>query len=175
MNRALFSPIILWLLLLIACGNNSDQAGGTATAASTPGKSAAGNYLSMKINGVEWKADHNIFGAFHPKGYNKVIMISGSKGPKDKNEQPFNLNIYNTDGPGVYQFKDGNPDLSVAQLANMSPENYLYGSMLGFNMKVNVTKASSNPDEIEASFEGELSGNAGIVLKITEGKFYFHE
>ena len=174
MHRALFSPIILGLLL-IACGNNTGQSGNVANAATEANKTPVGNYLSMKINGVEWKADHNIFGAFHPKGYNKVVMISGSKGPKDKNEQPFNINIYNADGPGTFQFQDGNSDFSVAQLANVSLENFMYGSMMGFTMKVNLTKASSYPDVVEATFEGELKGNAGDVLKITEGKFYYHE
>lgn len=170
-NHFLFSSVVAGLLL-IACGNNSGQAGTVANAATKP---AVENSLSMKINGVEWKADHSVFGAFHPKGYHKVVIISGSKGPKDKNEQPFNINIYNTDGPGVFQFQDGNPDFSVAQLANISPENYLYGSMMGFTMKVNLTKASSSPDVVEATFEGELKGNAGDVLKITDGKFYYHE
>lgn len=174
MNRALFSSAIL-CLLLIACGNNSGQSGNVANAATEANKPAAENFLSMKINGVEWKADHSIWGAFHPKGHHKVVMISGSKGPKDKNEQPFNINIYNADGPGVFQFQDGNPDFSVAQLANVSLENYIYGSMMGFTMKVNLTKASTNPDVIEATFEGELKGNAGDVLKITDGKFYYHE
>ena len=174
MHRSLFSLIIAGLLL-IACGNNSGPSGNVANVATEANKPLAGNYLSMKINGVEWKADHNISGAFHPKGYNKLIMIAGSKGPKDKNEQPFNINIYNTAGPGIFQFQDGNPDLSVAQLANVSPENYIYGSMMGFTMKVNVTRASSAPDVVEATFEGELKGNAGDILKITEGKFYYHE
>jgi len=161
--------------LWIACGNNSDSSGNVVNAATEANKPAAGNTLSMKINGVEWKADHNIFGAFHPKGYNLVVMISGSKGPKNKDEQPFNINIYNADGPGIFQFQDGNTDLSVAQLANLSPENYLYGSMMGFTMKVNLTKASTAPDVVEATFEGELKGNAGDVPKITEGRFYYHE
>jgi len=174
MYRSLFSSAIL-CLLLIACGNKSDQSGNVANAATEANKPAAENALSMKINGVEWKADHSIFGAFHPKGHNRVVMISGSKGPKNKSEQLFNINIYNTTGPGIFQFQDGNPDFSVAQLANVSPENYIYGSMMGFTMKVNLTKASTAPDVVEATFEGELKGNAGDVPKITEGRFYYHE
>ncbi len=174
MYRPLLSSAISCLLLL-ACGNQSGQSGSVANAATEADKPVTENFLSMKINGVQWQADHSIFGAFHPKGYNRVVIISGSKGPKDKKEQPFNINIYNAAGPGIFQFQDGNPDLSVAQLANMSPENYLYGSMLGFTMKVNLTKASTAPDVVEATFEGELKGNAGDVLKITEGRFYYHE
>ena len=175
MNHRFLFFTALFALLILSCSSKNEAGTADEPTAQASTASAKENHLSMKINGVEWKADNNIFGAFHPKGYNKVIMIAGSKGPKNKDEQPFNINIYNTDGPGVFQFKDGNPDLSVIQLANMSSENYLYGSMMGFSIKVNVTKASTNPDEIEATFEGEMNGNAGDVLKITEGKFYYHE
>jgi len=57
----------------------------------------------------------------------------------------------------------------------MSPANFMYGSMMGFNMKITVTAASENPTHIEATFEGELTGNAGDELKITEGKFQYHD
>ncbi len=169
--------ILLFALISTAsmCGNDSGQSDEQTAAAATIGKPVTANYLSMKINGVEWKADNEIWGAFHPKGYNKVIIISGLKGKKGDNEQAFNINIYNTDGPGNFIFKDGNPDLSVAQMLNWSPEKFMYGNVMGFNMKVSVTKASAMPDEIEATFQGELNGNMGDVMKITEGKFYFHE
>ena len=175
MNHRFFFLSALFSVLIIACSSKNDPDKVGTAQAQTSTNDAGENHLSMKINGVEWKADNNIFGAFHPKGYDKAIMIAGSKGPKNKNEQPFNINLYNADGPGVFQIREGNPDLNVAQLANMSPENYMYGSLMGFNMKVTVTKASTNPDVIEATFEGDLNGNAGDVLKITEGKFYYHE
>lgn len=174
MKHYLFSST-LFMLLLFACGNNKSQTGTFASANTATAKSADKNYLTMKINGVEWTADHDVFGAFHPKGYNKVIIISGSKGPKDKTEQMFNINIYNTEGPGTFNFKNGNPELSVVQLANWNTENFICGSMMGFNIRVNVTTASTKPDEIKATFEGELTCNTNEVLKITEGKFYFHE
>ena len=175
MNNKLLLLASLLLLQILACGSKPQQENSAATPATITEPAPAGNRLSMKINGVEWKADNKIFGAFHPKGYNKAIIIAGSKGPKNKDEQPFNINLYNVDGPGTYQIQTGNPDLNVAQLANLSPQNYLYGSMMGFNLKVVITKASTGPDEIEATFEGEMTGNAGDVLKITEGSFYYHE
>ena len=175
MNNKLLLLASLLLLQILACGSKPQQENTTATPATITDPAPAGNRLSMKINGVEWKADNEIFGAFHPKGYNKAIILAGSKGPKNKDEQPFNINLYNVNGPGTYQIQTGNPDLNVAQLANLSPQNYLYGSMMGFNLKVVITKASTGPDEIEATFEGEMTGNAGDVLKITEGSFYYHE
>jgi hypothetical protein len=139
-------------------------------------KSALGdNHLSMKLNDKEWVADSELFGAFHPPGYNKAILMAGSKGPKNKDEQAFNLNLFNVDGPGTYHIKTGNTDLNVVQLANLSPENFMYGSLMGFDLKVTVTKASKDPTVIEATFEGTLSGNASDTLKVTAGRFIYHE
>ena len=175
MNNKILLLAAFVFFQILACGNKPSAESTDSETQTQSAPAAATNSLSMKINGVEWKADNGIFGAFHPKGYNKAIIISGSKGPKNKDEQPFNINLYNVDGPGTYQIQTGNPDLNVAQLANLSPQNYMYGSMMGFNLKVVITKASTGPDEIEATFEGEMTGNAGDVLKITEGKFYYHE
>lgn len=129
----------------------------------------------MNINGTPWIADHKIWGAFHPAGYNQAIVISGSKGPEDKQEQAFNLNLYYTPGPGTYRIAKGNSDNSVIQLVNLSPDNFLYGSVMGFDVKVTITKASANPTVIEATFEGEMSGNASDTIKITDGKFTYRE
>jgi hypothetical protein len=166
--------IVLTALSLstISCGDSAGKSNTASAEEKTTGKGK--NYLSMKIDGQLWEADSGISGAFHPQGYNKLIMIAGDKG-NGKTEQSFNINLYNTAGPGTFNIVNGNPDLSVVQLANLSVEHYLYGSMMGFNMKVVVTKASSNPTVVEATFEGELSGNASDKIKITEGKFYYHE
>lgn len=173
-HRHLFLSVLI-LSVILACSSKPEPGTAVVQVGKTASLVSSTNYLNMKINGVEWRADNDIFGAFHPKGYNKAIVISGSKGPKDKNQQTFSLNLYNTEGPGNFQIQTGNVDLSVAQLGNLTPQNYLYGSLMGFNIKVRVTKASAAPDEIEATFEGELTGNAGDVLHITEGKFYYHE
>lgn len=129
----------------------------------------------MKINGVEWRADHKIFGAFHPKGYDDAIIIGGSKGPENKDEQIFSLNLYKNPGIGTYDIIDGAPNYNAAQFLNYSPANFQAGSITGFVMKVNITKASQTPSEVEATFEGTLNGIDGSVLTITEGKFYYHE
>ncbi|MBK8558209.1 MAG: hypothetical protein IPL65_21860 [Lewinellaceae bacterium] len=165
----------VFALLVLSCGSNSESMVTGKTTAQTSSSGIKENRLSMKINGVEWAADHDIFGAFHPKGYNKAIIIAGSKGPKNKDEQAFNINIYNTDGPGTFNFKNGNPELSVAQMANWSPETFLCGSMMDHHMRVKVTSATTKPDVIEATFEGELTCNTGEVFKVTDGKFYYHE
>ncbi len=162
------TSIVLITLALISCSKSNDEK--TVLPNSTSGK----NYLTMKINGVEWKADHDIFGAFHPMGYDEAIIIAGEKG-SGKEEQSFNLNLYKTPGVGTYDITDGAPNNNAAQILNYSAENYQAGSLTGFTMKVNIIKASGAPDEVEATFEGTLNGIDGSVLTITEGKFYYHE
>jgi hypothetical protein len=175
MGIKVFSLISLIIAAFSSCSNNTTAGNKEKTANEISKTTVSENYLVMKINGREWKADGEIFGAFHPKGYNKAMIISGTKGPKDKNEQAFNINLYNTNGPAVFQMENGNTDNNVVQLGGLSETNFLYGSMMGFKMKVHVTKASQNPTILEATFEGVLTGNAGDKLTITEGKFYYQE
>lgn len=145
----------------------------TATTANIANNATGNNQLFFKINGQLWAADNEIFGAYHPKGYNKAILIAGSKGPKDKNEQTFNINLYNINGPGTYIIKNGNADNCVAQLANLSPDNFLYGSMMGYAITVTLLQCSSAT--VEARFEGWLVGNNSDTLKISEGYFNYKQ
>ena len=98
--------IFVALSVLISCSNNSGTVKKENSGIASDKESVVTtNYLTMKINGVEWKADNGIWGAFHPEGQKKAIMITGSKGSKNKDEQPFNINLYNTSGPGVFDIK----------------------------------------------------------------------
>lgn len=139
------------------------------------------NYLTMKINGVEWKSDtKGVFGAFHPNGYNDATLISGTIG-EGATQQAFNINMYRTTGVGEYVFSNVTEnafavDKKVAQLGNFNPQDYLYGGLLGvYNMKVKVVKVSKSPPLVEATFEGTLTGVRSDVITITEGKFYYQE
>lgn len=168
----------IFLLLLFSVGFvscNTPHTKGDNTAVATAAEAAGHNFLTMKVNGVAWEADHEIMAIFHPKGYNNAILISGYKGPKDKSEQTFNLNLYNANGEGSYEIVSGNKDNNEVQLANLSNEHYLYGNVLGFSFNAQITKAANNPSELQARFEGVLIGNTGDSVKITEGKFYYHE
>jgi hypothetical protein len=164
---------VIYLFVFLSCGNKDKQTIDSTIVDNTSIKEK--NYLSMKINGKDWIADNEIFAAFHPKGYNNAIIIAGNKGKKDKDQQSFNLNLFNTNGPATFNIKDGNKDFNVVQFGALSAENYLCGSMMGFEMKVIVTKASSTPDIIEATFEGKMTCSSGEILIITNGKFYYHE
>lgn len=163
---------VIFLAAVLSCSN------GQKTSDTSPGEVSLktdSNFLSMKINGQLWEADHDIVGAFHPKGYDQLIIIGGSSGKKDKSEKSFTVNIYKTNGPGKYNFVQGNPTLSVAQMGNWSEEEYLCGSMMGFDVSFDVTKASKNPTIVEATFSGKLTCPSGKELLITEGKFYYEE
>lgn len=166
--------VFLITLTLIACSNQKDKSAISSVIADVA-PSMGKNFLTMKINGKDWIADNEIFGAFHPKGYNNAIIIAGNKGKKDKDQQSFNLNLFNTNGPATFNIKDGNKDFNVVQFGALSAENYLCGSMMGFDMKVIVIKASGTPDIVEATFEGKMTCSSGEILNITNGKFYYHE
>jgi hypothetical protein len=164
----------LFFLILLACGEGKTSKESMPQVVDSQAIKS-NNLLTMKINGQPWSADNNIIAAFHPKGYNKLIMIAGSLGKKDKNEKTFNINIYNTSGIGNYAFVQGNTDLSEVQMGNWTAEDYICGNVLGFDMKVNVTKTGSDPTVVEATFSGTLTCPSGPALVITEGKFYYHE
>jgi hypothetical protein len=173
MKSQIMLTFVMSIFLLLSCGQKDKQTIGSHSDSISSINQK--NHLTMKINGKEWSADHDVFGAFHPKGYDKVIIIAGASGKKDKSEKAFNINIYQTSGPGQFSFANGNAALSVAQMGNWTEQEYLCGSMMGFDMKVHVTKASSYPHEVEATFSGTMSCPSGAKLTITEGKFYYHE
>jgi hypothetical protein len=145
-------------------------------------KSSNKNFLTMKIDGKDWIADRDIFGSYH---FNealgpKMINIAGEKGDPP-NDQPFNINLYNTEGPGEYKVDINNktqPKMyeNVAQLAQFTPQNYLCGGLQQANMMtIKIIKASQNPQMVEATFSGTMKCVEGNTLTITDGKFYYNE
>ena len=99
--------------------------------------------LRMRIDGVEWTADHNLFGVVHPPGYDRAVLMAGSHGPKDANEQAFNINLYGIEGPGRFRVRSGNTENHVAQISNLSPERYLAGGPMGFYLNVDILRLSA--------------------------------
>ena len=133
------------------------------------------NKLSFKMDGVLWEADHKIIGMFHPKGLNNAILIGGSKGPENKDEQIFSLNLYGIEKEGEYNIKLNNPNNSVVQIANLSNDEPMCGSLMGFDLNVSLKKGTDIPTLIEVNFEGELTCNTDRKIKITEGVFFYQE
>lgn len=171
MKKIIQFAFLLAAIAFVSCSNTTNENSANYESKETIAKNV--NILSMKLDGKLWEADNEIFGAFHPKGYNKAVIISGSKGPKNKDEVPFNINLYNVDKEGTYTIKTNDPNNSVVQIANMNKDEFLCGSMMGYNLTVILKKCSDNPTIIEASFEGEISCNTDRKIKITEGKFYY--
>ncbi len=172
-----FTAITLWSAL--AC-NQSQKS--TETVQVRTELSGDKNYLSMKIDGVEWSADHNIFGSFH---FNEslgpgLINIAGVKGDPP-NDQAFNINLYNTTGSGSYVVdipQGAQPKMyeNVCQLTQLTPSNYLCGGLQQQGqMNINIKKYSKEPQMIEATFNGTISCVEGNKIAITEGKFYYNE
>ena len=105
----------------------------------------------MKIDGKEWSADREIFGSYH---FNEslgpgLINIAGVKGDPP-NDQPFNINLYNTKGPGLYKVNIGQGSSvkmyeNVSQLAQFTPSNYLCGgAQQGSQMNITIIKVSKD-------------------------------
>ncbi len=174
MKKLLTTLTLFCLVLTIAC-NNSSKPTENNSAASASAANKTINKLSFKMDGVLWEADNEIMGIFHPKGYNKAVLMGGSKGPKNKDEQMFSLNLYGIEKEGEYTIQTNDPNQSVVQLANISNEEPMCGSLMGYKFKISLKKCANNPTVIEASFEGEITCNTDRVIKITEGVFYYNE
>lgn len=165
------NSIVLMVLTIctISCASCSKDSKNTG--------SSGKNFLSFKIDGVLWesKADE-VFGSYHLDFLGgKAIQISGSKGDAP-NDQPFNINIYNTAAEDTYTFNQDNPDNSVAQIAQLSATKVLCGgSGYDYDFTVVVTKVSKTPQIVEATFNGSMACSDGSTIRITDGKFSYHE
>lgn len=146
-------------------------------------KETGKNSLSFKIDNVLWQSEANeVFGSYHfsEELGPKIINIAGAKGSGSA-QQAFNINLFNTDKEGTYTVNITNGSSvgihqNVAQFANLTAANYLCGGTLqGSQFTINITKASKDPQIVEANFSGSMQCVEGNTIKITEGKFNYHE
>ena len=79
------------------------------------------------------------------------------------------------DGPGTVRLQSEVPERGVVQIANLSAERYLAGSILGYDVQVEVTQYSKVPVLIDARFSGSLTANDGTKLDIGDGHFRYSE
>lgn len=160
-------------LLLAACGpatppaTPASEAGGPTPA--TAAVDAAGNLVRMRVDGVEWSADRDIFCTIAPPALGDVLIVSGSRGPKDANEQAFNLNLTGVAGPGKVRLAGGGSTTHVIQLANLDAQRFLNGGAMGFDVTVEVVSFARDPARIELRFAGTLQSSAGKPLRIEDG------
>jgi len=158
------------VLLLAACGGDppvpQDRDSAAAPAASGE---PAGDVVRLKVDGANWSADREIFCAVAPPGLGDVLIVSGSRGPKDANEQTFNLNLSGVEGPGTLKLAGGGSTTHAIQLANLDAQRYLNGGAMGFDVTVEVLSFSRDPAAVELRFAGTLGSSAGAPLRIDDG------
>lgn len=147
----------------------------TAPAVTAP---AATTQARLRIDGQPWQADREFFTAFHPPGLDKAVLMAASRGPKDKHEQTFNLNLAGVTGPGTYAAKGDTMSVqgtlgSAFQLANLSESRYLVGGPLGFDLQIEVLQAGAGV--VEARFHGSATASDGGTVKIEDGYFLARE
>jgi hypothetical protein len=167
---------VLAIAALSACGQRAGPAGVQSGSDGDPTIAAgesAGNILRMTIDDREWVADQALFGAVHPPGYDRAILMAGSFGPKDRDEQAFTINLYGIDAPGIVHVVSGSSGANVAQLSNPAPGLYLAGGVLGHDMQVDVLAFDRDPVRIEARFQGTLTANDDTRLHIRDGFFSY--
>lgn len=177
-------PIVLALaaLILTACGDAAPPVAAVATspAAPPPAAAPAAGTLQARMNldGKPWQADRDHFTAFHPPGLNQAVLMAASRGPKDRHEQTFNLNLAGVNGPGSYTAKGDTMSVqgtlgSAFQLANLSDSRYLIGGPLGFDIQVQLLQAGAGV--VEARFHGTATASDGSTVKIEDGYFLARE
>jgi hypothetical protein len=162
------------LVLLAACGPASPPAPTAVDARATapaamPAAEPAGNRIVMKVDGVEWSADREIFCTVAPPSLGGVLIVSGSRGPKDAHEQTFNLNLSGVQGPGTLKLAGGGSTTHAIQLANLDDQRHLNGGALGFDVTVEVLAFVRDPAQVDLRFSGTLNSSSGKPLRIEDG------
>jgi hypothetical protein len=166
--------------LIIGCGSadpgSSSIGDQPAPAVASPANppvaappTSGGQFIRMKVDGVEWAADREIFCANAPAGMDPMLIVSGSFGPKDADEQAFNLNLSNVEGPGTLHLVGGGSLTHAIQLANLDQSRYLNGGVMGFDVNVEIIEFTRDPTSVELRFDGTLNSSAGAPLRIEGG------
>ena len=127
----------------------------------------------MRIDGVEWVAVQDLFGAVDPTGHDRSVIIAGSRGGKNANEQAFNLTLLGIDAPGRHRVTSARPASGAAQISNLDAQRFLAGNLFGYDLEVELLRRSTNPDVIEARFSGSLTANDGSQVRISDGHFAY--
>ncbi len=180
-RSALFGLALL--LALAACGRapeptpaarNAPVAAPAAIASTDVPPTHGAAQLRMRIDDVEWIAVHDLFGAVNPTGHDRAVIIAGSRGGRNANEQAFNLTLLGADAPGRYRATSTRPASGAAQISNLDAQRFLAGNLFGYDIEVDLLRRSTNPEVIEARFSGSLTANDGAKIAISDG-YFFHD
>lgn len=176
-------PAILGLLAvagLSSCSDSGTPSGSTSSAATTTATTAPvavsdKAVLRMQIDGKPWAADQAIEAMVHPPGFDRAVLINGSLGPKDANEQAFSIMLLGVDEPGPHHLTSSKPERGVIQVSNLSASRYLAGNVLGYDVTVELVRYSAQPLLVEARFSGSLTASDSSTLAIRDGYFRYAE
>lgn len=170
-------PLTLPFALLLGACDAAERGPDAPATAATPASAAAaasppaeaGNVVRVRVDGIDWQADREFFCAVHPPGMDRAVLVSASLGPKDANEQTFNLNLSGIDGPGRVHLQSSASWVHTIQLANLDAARFLNGGAMGFDITVELLAVSADPGRVEARFDGQLMSSAGSALRIEDG------
>jgi hypothetical protein len=129
------------------------------------------NYLTMNVNGQEWKADAKIVGGLGVLSAGQFVLGGNLSSQNDE----MTIVFEGVTGPGTYRTDDL---YSAAQFVQNADGNdiKLYKSNQDGKFTLNITRASRG--SAEGTFSGTLDilvgGTQGSVT-ITEGKFKYDE
>jgi hypothetical protein len=167
------------MVMLAACGRSAaPMATVTSPSVNPPAvvtSSARKNVIVLRIGGRVWRADRAIEAIVQPPGFDRMLMVSGAFGTKDRDEQTFNLNLHGVDGPGRYAIGGGGATDSVIQLANLDEARYLAGGVFGADVVVDISVFRRAPIAVEGTFRGTLNAGDGTTLRIEDGHFAYYE
>lgn len=167
------------VVALVACGGEVPSTIATAADAAAPTAAVPaplGNHLRLKIDGADWVADNEVWGAVDALGAKGSVLISGNLG-QGATQQTFNLNLVGIAAPGRYRVtSEGQPDFGIAQIGNLSERRYLVGgALLAHDLNVVVDTVEAEPVRIVAHFDGTMQASDGSTLKIEHGEFHYTE
>ena len=153
------------LCLLLLCGAGCGKDGDT-----NPNTNKT-NYLTMKVNGQEWKADAKIAGSLGVLRDGEFVIGGELIGQNDD----MTIVFENVTGPGTYRTDDA---YSIAQFWQNADgaDIKLYQSQQDGKFTLNITRADRT--SAEGTFSGTLDivigGTQGSVI-ITDGKFKYDQ
>ena len=135
-----------------------------------PQKPVVSTFLSMKINGVEWKATSEITGSLGVLQA-KQFVLGGTATPGTR-EQNMNILLEDVTGPGTYT-TSASATYNVAQYADVDTNGdiAMYKSQRDGLFIITITRCTGTITE--GTFSGSLPPMLGTTetIVITDGKF----
>ncbi len=159
--KKLTISIILLCSILLSCKEKSD----TDTGNDNPE-----NFITMKIDGVAWKANTTIAGGLGNLADGQFIIAGGNSDSYDD----FVISLENISAPGTYTTSDAKSYVSFNHLPPDEAQTQVYYSKQDGKFTVQVTKATKTA--VSGTFSGTLdvqAGNNTTPIQITDGKFNF--